>query len=104
MNLTGIGGTARTVTYDYTSDGGYTQAAAVGEPLTVADNMGHTSHFRYTARGQVLSVVDALGNETDYGDATPIQSLHQGFEFRAEKDILPLAIPAPEERPQPGLH
>jgi YD repeat-containing protein len=54
-----------TTTYNYTQDGTYTQSAKLGQPLTVTDNLGHATHFRYDARGNVIHVEDALGNATD---------------------------------------
>lgn len=56
----------QTTTYNYTQDGEYTQATKLGQPLTVTDNLSHVTHFRYDARGNVISVKDALGNETNY--------------------------------------
>jgi RHS repeat-associated protein len=55
-----------TTTYGYTQDGNYQQAEALGEPLTITDNLGHTQHLRYDARGNLISAIDALGNETDF--------------------------------------
>lgn len=55
---------AITTTYNYTTDGTYTQAAKRGQPLTVTDNLGHTTHLRYDAHGRVTSATDALGFET----------------------------------------
>jgi RHS repeat-associated protein len=54
-------------TYNYTTDGSYTQAAAKSEPLTVTT--GDTgvivvTHFRYDGRGNVTSTWDAFGNTT----------------------------------------
>jgi RHS repeat-associated protein len=54
-----------TTTLNYTTDGAYTQAAKVGQPLTATDNLGHATHLRYDAQGRVTSRTDALGNETD---------------------------------------
>ena len=54
-----------TTTMNYTSDGGYSQAAAIGQPLTVTDNLGKITHLRYDLQGNVVGVKDALGNETD---------------------------------------
>jgi RHS repeat-associated protein len=68
LTLTAPGnGTAATLvtTFNTTTDGTYTQAAAAGQPLTVTDNLGKVSHFRYDARGNRTVAVDALGNETD---------------------------------------
>jgi len=55
-----------TTTYNYTTDGVYSQSAKVSQPLTVTDNMGHVTHFRYDSQGRRNSVADALGNETDF--------------------------------------
>ena len=68
-----------TITYNYVSDPGdaahgipaVSQGEAIGQPLTVSDSLGNTTHFRYGSRGLLVSEIDALGNETDYGDATP---------------------------------
>lgn len=54
-----------TTTYNYTQDGTYTQSAKLGQPLTVTDNLGHTKHYRYDARGNVVHTEDAVGNATD---------------------------------------
>jgi len=53
-------------TYNYTTDGGYSQSTKLGQPLTVTDNLGHVTHFRYDARGNIISVTDAIGNVTKY--------------------------------------
>ncbi len=54
-----------TTTMNYTSDGSYSQPDAIGQPLTVTDNLGKITHLRYDAQGNTLGVKDALGNETD---------------------------------------
>ena len=54
-----------TTTLNYTTDGAYSQAAAMGQPVTVTDNLGKVTHLRYDAQGNTLGVKDALGNETD---------------------------------------
>ena len=67
-----------TTTMNYTTDGGYGQADALGEPLSVTDPLGHTTHYRYAEsvpyapvpgqplnRGHATAVTDALGNEMD---------------------------------------
>jgi YD repeat-containing protein len=58
--------TTSTTTYNYTTDGSYSQAAKLGQPLTITDNLGHVTHFRYDARGNVISITDAEGNEVNY--------------------------------------
>jgi RHS repeat-associated protein len=57
--------TTMTATYNYTTDGTYTQPDAMGQALTVTNNLGNVTHFRYDSRGNTLSVTDSLGNETD---------------------------------------
>jgi len=54
-----------TTTFNYTTDGIYTQPAAIGQPLTVSNNLNEVTHLRYDAQGNSVSVIDALGNETD---------------------------------------
>ncbi|MHB9022612.1 MAG: Ig-like domain-containing protein [Armatimonadota bacterium] len=55
--------TTNIVTYNYTTDGAYTQAAAVGQPLTVTNTLSQTvAHLRYNDRGQVESSTDIDGN------------------------------------------
>jgi len=56
-----------TTRFNYTSDGTYSQPEAIGQPLTVTDNLGHVTHFRYDALGRSLSVTDALGYSTSQG-------------------------------------
>jgi RHS repeat-associated protein len=56
-----------TTKFNYTADGSYTvPSTRIGEPLTVTDNLGHTSHFRYDALGNRTAIIDAVGNETEY--------------------------------------
>jgi RHS repeat-associated protein len=55
-----------TTTLNYTSDGSYSQAAKIGQPLTVTDNVNHPMHLRYDSQGRVTSATDAIGNETDF--------------------------------------
>jgi len=54
-----------TTTFGYTIDGSYSQPEAIGEPLTITDNLGKVAHLRYDSQGNVLSGTDALGNEVD---------------------------------------
>lgn len=66
-----------TTTFNYTTDGAYSQSASVGQPLTVTDNLGHTTHLRYDGQGRTIAAWDALGNRTDinydiYGQATSV--------------------------------
>jgi|GEM_PF-1344789 len=53
-----------TTTLNYTQDGTYSQAAALGQPLKVTDNLGRVTHFRYDAMGRVTSATDHAGNTT----------------------------------------
>jgi len=66
-----------TTTLNYTSDPGdsshpghiipaASQVASAGQPLTVTDNLGHATHFRYDNRGNLLTTYDTLGNENDF--------------------------------------
>ncbi len=59
--------TTETTTFNYTSDPAYNynQAAALRQPLTRTDPLGHVSHFRFDARGNKSAESDALGNEMD---------------------------------------
>lgn len=68
LTITGPGNNATTQitsSLNYTTDGGYSQSAKVGQPLTATDNLGHVTHFRYDSQGRPTSVTDALGNETN---------------------------------------
>ena len=55
-----------TTTLNYTTDGGYSQSAKIGQPLTVTDNLSHVTHMRYDSQGRPISATDADGNETDF--------------------------------------
>jgi hypothetical protein len=57
--------TTITTNFNYTTDGSYSQAAAIGQPVTITDNLGKITHLRYDVQGNTLGVKDALGNETD---------------------------------------
>ncbi|HLJ54175.1 MAG TPA: DUF6531 domain-containing protein, partial [Chthonomonadaceae bacterium] len=57
--------TSITNTFNYTTDGTYSQSAAIRQPLTKTDNLGHVTHMRYDARANLTGVLDAVGNETD---------------------------------------
>ncbi|HET6382389.1 MAG TPA: RHS repeat-associated core domain-containing protein, partial [Armatimonadota bacterium] len=57
--------TTITTTLGYTTDGGYNQPEALGEPITITDNLGKTSHRRFDSRGNQIAAIDALGNEID---------------------------------------
>lgn len=55
-----------TTTYNYTTDGSYTQPVKIGQPLTITDQLGHINHIRYDLRGNVTESTDALGNTSNY--------------------------------------
>lgn len=55
-----------TTTYNYTTDGGYSQTAAIGQPITVTDNLGEVTHYRYDSQGNPTSDTDGVGWEHDY--------------------------------------
>jgi YD repeat-containing protein len=48
-----------TRTLNYSQDGKYTQPSAINQPLTVTDNLGHITHFRYDTQGNRVAVWDA---------------------------------------------
>jgi RHS repeat-associated protein len=56
---------AITTSFGYTTDGSFSQSEGLGQLLTVTDNLGKITHLRYDPQGNVTSIVDALGNETD---------------------------------------
>jgi len=58
--------TSITTTLNYATDGGYSQSAKLHQPLTITDNLGHTTHLRYDSQGRTTSITDALGNETSF--------------------------------------
>ena len=55
-----------TTSLGYTTDGAYSQAEALGQPITITDPNGKVTHLRYDSRNNSTSVTDANGNETDY--------------------------------------
>ena len=58
--------TTFTTTLRYTTDGTYNQPEALGEPITITDNLGKVSHRRYDARSNQIQAVDEIGYETDW--------------------------------------
>jgi RHS repeat-associated protein len=54
-----------TTTLNYTTDGGYSQPAAVGQPLTITNHLGKVWHARYDSRGNRTAAWDPLGYRTD---------------------------------------
>jgi RHS repeat-associated protein len=82
LSVTGPGNNATSsiaTTFNYTTDGGYNQPAALGQPLTITDNLGKVAHFRYDSRGNLLSAVDPLANETDVSYNLVDQPLQKTF-------------------------
>lgn len=66
-----------TATFAYTGDGTPITSPALGEPLSVTDNLGYTTHLRYNSLGNTVSAIDKLGHEADtvYNIANqPLQS------------------------------
>ncbi|MCW3098818.1 MAG: tRNA3(Ser)-specific nuclease WapA [Chthonomonadaceae bacterium] len=64
--------------YNYTNDplDGTQQTEALGKPLTITSPGGAITHFRYDARGNCTTIIDAMGNHTDmtYNDADQLRS------------------------------
>ncbi len=56
----------RTVTFNYTHDGTYSQPAKVGQPLVATDPSGGVTHFRYDVQGRVTLRIDPNGTETRF--------------------------------------
>ena len=48
----------------------YASPAAIGQPLTVTDALGHVTAYTYDAQGNHTSATDAQGNATFYGNAS----------------------------------
>jgi RHS repeat-associated protein len=81
--------TGATITYtlNYTSDpgnstygiGSYSQSAAIGQPLTITDNLGKVTHFRYDSQRNLTEFIDAIGNETDQSYNIANQALQDTF-------------------------
>ena len=42
-------------------------SVAIGQPLTITDNLGHATHFTYDSQGNRTSMTDAIGNATYFG-------------------------------------
>ncbi len=70
-----------TTTYNYTTDGSYSQTAAIGQPLTVTDNLGEVTHSRYDSQGNLITDIDGVGWRHDYSyniANQPLQTVDQG--------------------------
>ena len=81
---------AVTTTLNYTTDGAFTQADAMGQPLTVTDNLGHVSHLRYDAQGNPIRQSDALGYTTTFAYNIANQGIETDFPYNPD----PAAGPA----------
>lgn len=51
----------RTYTFDYTSDGAYTQAECLNRPIRIVDPLGKEVHLCYDDRGNLISLTDQSG-------------------------------------------
>jgi RHS repeat-associated protein len=70
----GVAGFATvTTTFEYQTDGTYTKAEALGQPVTVTDAEGNVQHYRYDALGRTIATIDPMGNQTDYAYNTENQ-------------------------------
>jgi len=58
------GAASLVTTYNYTTDGNYTQPAMISQPVTMTNSAGQTSHYRYDIRGNVISSTDYQGRQT----------------------------------------
>ncbi|MEZ5162332.1 MAG: hypothetical protein R2688_01000 [Fimbriimonadaceae bacterium] len=57
-------GTIRTTSFNYTTDGAYSQPAKIGQVLVITDPLGRKTHFRYDSQGRVVNEWDDYGNVT----------------------------------------
>ena len=68
-----VGTLVTTTTYNYTDDSTYDvngdpgsyHTTSIGLPLTVTDEKGNTTHYRYDAYGNVIIEIDPDGRRTD---------------------------------------
>lgn len=51
--------TTYVTTYNYTTDGNYSQNAMMGQPILITDNLSQSTHLRYDERGNCTSIQDA---------------------------------------------
>jgi len=56
----------KTLTYEYSVDGAYSQSECLGKPILITDNLGHKTHIRYDDQGNITKLIDADGNTTDF--------------------------------------
>ncbi|MGI8922788.1 MAG: RHS repeat-associated core domain-containing protein [Fimbriimonadales bacterium] len=67
LSITSPGNNAtlsRTITFNYTTDGLYSQPQRVGQPIKYTNELGKVTHFRYDTRGNINSTWDHLGYTT----------------------------------------
>jgi len=57
--------TSTTTTFNYTTDGTYSQSDAIAQPIKITNNLGKVVHLRYDSQARPTSVTDAVGNEND---------------------------------------
>ena len=62
----GTGATSHSVSYNYTTDGSYSQPEALGEPLTATSTLGFVTHARYDVHGNKTLSEDPMGNTSTY--------------------------------------
>lgn len=56
----------QTTTYEYTTDGSYTQAECLGQPIKIIDPLGNVTHIRYNSNGTIASITDPQGYKRSY--------------------------------------
>jgi len=59
-----------TTTYEYVTDGSYTQTEKLGQPIYISDTLGHKVHLRYDSFGNVTESWDESGHHY-YATYTP---------------------------------
>lgn len=73
----GIGTAVKTLSYNYTADGTYSQPERKGQPIVITDTLGNSVRLRYDDQGRVVTAWDPNGHETnyeynDYGQVTKL--------------------------------
>ena len=54
---------SKTTTYEYQTDGTYTQPHRYGQPIKITDQLGHAQHIRYDSFGRTTSYTDASAKQ-----------------------------------------
>ena len=88
-NLTSVTTPGNSAVGSMTTKFDYGTSPAIGQPLTVTDNLLHASHYTYDLQGNVTSFTDATGIETDYGDSNRqngYNNANQAFARHAARD------------------